>query len=1565
MMSIEYNKQSGLVLNGIDNQVFNSNIVDNNAAGADPSAAGIEVKGGSATLNWNAFEGNQGYGVYAADEVDAPVNGKFNWWGDATGPSGSGDGLGDAVSENVVYEPWLDYRDPWIGEPLPQDSDDDGMGDDWEKQHLLDPYDDSDAGLDSDGDGTTNAQEFQSGTNPLDPDSSPTFPSLYVGFEGFDPADDDNIGTPRFPLSTLHTTLHEAIERVNLLPDDNYKVYVAPGTYAESNAPGEGEPAEPLVIKQNVVINGDDQVILDGQGALGWTTAFSVSSGVSKVGFEGLTIQNFQTGIQVNTSAACVDLSGVTIRGGDQGLQFVESYQVTTNMNQSMIMETSIAGIHMAAGSSHNVITNGVILTNSGDGILVDGSRESPDYNLFRDLQIQDNGGNGVLFFAGFGNQITDSLIQGNGLLKSYGGIAIMNGSASVKYSEIKDNSCDGIFVDEAVDVEIESNLITGHTNGTNNPRAGVKLSFTRDVKIKSNTITENDNGLVIEQGSSPSIRYNILYGNVVTDFSTPYDPTVEEEDIDLDYAKIQFNNIGTTSDNLRWLPASNIPWDPVLTVTYALGPASPAIDATEETAAGRDIDETPRPQGSSWDMGAFESKPAEDADNDGLPDEWEVTYFGSTGVTNDPDGDFDGDGISNWNEFLEGSSPVSKIDVRITFPGASPYYTNAPSITLTGTSEYADSIKVNGSSVTGALDSWQTVVPLVSGSSNLIEVTASAAGEPSVTTSVDVVTLDTADPEVRITFPTHVGAYTTTLDAITVRGLATDDTQVKKEGVSWTSEARYADGSVTPTGSGVADGSTSWTTASIPLEAGDGVINVITVIVEDYFSKTGEATISITRIDEDTTHSSVPLSGVVPTADPADPDGDDYLSDDERACESDPNDAASMPDNPRNNYYPANHAKAGYKWPACLNPDNDFDGLPDSWENQYHTADTTVVCILNPYLSDGDNDGIPDGQDDCEPDGFDNLSEYQNGTDPTVVQKKTFEVTVHDMTWNSDITDTWLPEYNVTVLVRARWIGEGVPPASAVFKLGGTSNYAGRVVNDPDPNDVGTNNYESWYQYHGPDFGLTFDSADHSYSQGPVPVSGVQAESETWYEIYLQSWDYGGRTRVIVTNPDPGHQDDLGLRWVPQGSANNGIAASWPHENEVAPLDPNGDIDEIKFDPTQQLYTAPLGDDFNNFEEYRGILHTVKGETGLIHERLNPHEKDLFIRAEGFAADWPTDLSDPTKRWPFAIGTAYSNAGIKVWNTTDWGHDATEDGSFFIYYKRGTVTGISGKTVNGDPDTGWSSGWPKHEWEFRLDADAGDPNAWTPVRAWLNPEELFLDYDYRGLASSGSYRIRKPLPHINVLIIYHDTTTPAVFPGEDGNIRFISASTPGQDNLLGERFWTWSSKGVAFTNITTDKNSMYGLAIGLQIPNYNMFFQKPYLDSGDGYLNPLSDVEDYRDLGADASGVWEGDYRTYNPNDWQAPGRVSPFDIDSDGYVELPALSDPLAAGSGKIEDEYSLPEVWLFLITHEMGHALGGPSHTDIPNDLMSRYTYSWRTHNYLSNYYRSLLRVHNLTR
>lgn len=58
------------------------------------------------TIHYNEIENNPEGGVRNADG-NVTVDAENNWWGDPSGPSGSGPGSGDAVSNYVDYDPWL------------------------------------------------------------------------------------------------------------------------------------------------------------------------------------------------------------------------------------------------------------------------------------------------------------------------------------------------------------------------------------------------------------------------------------------------------------------------------------------------------------------------------------------------------------------------------------------------------------------------------------------------------------------------------------------------------------------------------------------------------------------------------------------------------------------------------------------------------------------------------------------------------------------------------------------------------------------------------------------------------------------------------------------------------------------------------------------------------------------------------------------------------------------------------------------------------------------------------------------------------------------------------------------------------------------------------------------------------------------------------------------------------------------------------------------------------------------------------------------------------------------
>ncbi|MBC8233788.1 right-handed parallel beta-helix repeat-containing protein [bacterium] len=74
--------------------------------------SGIGVRngiGGLAVINYNKIFGNRDWGVYNED-CSVTIDAESNWWGDASGPyhpTENPDGLGDAVSDCVDFEPWL------------------------------------------------------------------------------------------------------------------------------------------------------------------------------------------------------------------------------------------------------------------------------------------------------------------------------------------------------------------------------------------------------------------------------------------------------------------------------------------------------------------------------------------------------------------------------------------------------------------------------------------------------------------------------------------------------------------------------------------------------------------------------------------------------------------------------------------------------------------------------------------------------------------------------------------------------------------------------------------------------------------------------------------------------------------------------------------------------------------------------------------------------------------------------------------------------------------------------------------------------------------------------------------------------------------------------------------------------------------------------------------------------------------------------------------------------------------------------------------------------------------
>jgi len=104
---------SGLVTTFLNNIVNNQTqlglsgekhlVVGNNIQNGDWGVSDYGVD--ELSIYFNSISGQKNYGVYGSE--NSKVDATLNWWGDRTGPSGAGEGSGDAVNENVIFSPWI------------------------------------------------------------------------------------------------------------------------------------------------------------------------------------------------------------------------------------------------------------------------------------------------------------------------------------------------------------------------------------------------------------------------------------------------------------------------------------------------------------------------------------------------------------------------------------------------------------------------------------------------------------------------------------------------------------------------------------------------------------------------------------------------------------------------------------------------------------------------------------------------------------------------------------------------------------------------------------------------------------------------------------------------------------------------------------------------------------------------------------------------------------------------------------------------------------------------------------------------------------------------------------------------------------------------------------------------------------------------------------------------------------------------------------------------------------------------------------------------------------------
>ena len=102
------NEDNGVQLIGSSNLTISNNVVTGNRVGFYLASS---CRDNSA--HHNKIYNNSEFGIHADNNNGLTINAQYNWWGDPTGPFHPAEipkGNGDGISDNVIFEPWLDEQ---------------------------------------------------------------------------------------------------------------------------------------------------------------------------------------------------------------------------------------------------------------------------------------------------------------------------------------------------------------------------------------------------------------------------------------------------------------------------------------------------------------------------------------------------------------------------------------------------------------------------------------------------------------------------------------------------------------------------------------------------------------------------------------------------------------------------------------------------------------------------------------------------------------------------------------------------------------------------------------------------------------------------------------------------------------------------------------------------------------------------------------------------------------------------------------------------------------------------------------------------------------------------------------------------------------------------------------------------------------------------------------------------------------------------------------------------------------------------------------------------------------